>query len=242
MDARRARLARAARRVDAVPGDRALAARELRLCLRVLRAGRSTSRCPTRRCCRPTASSASKPYFDLWSNARWKIAYGNLFFFSAFYVVLSIAGRAGAGHRASISACAARRSGARSSSIRSRSPSSSPARSGAGSTAPTPASNISCAASAGRDFTFRLTTDRNLAIYAIIATGVWQSSGFAMALFLAGLRSVDPDLVKAAQIDGASRVAHLSQDHPADRSRRSSSPSPWCCCNSRSRPSISSWR
>ena len=29
-----------------------------------------------------------KPYFDLWSNARWKIAYGNLFYFSAFYVVL----------------------------------------------------------------------------------------------------------------------------------------------------------
>src|SRR5580658_5951624 len=54
------------------------------------------------------------------------------------------------------------------------------------------------------DFTFRLTTDRYTAIYAIIATGIWQSSGFAMALFLAGLRSVDPDLVKAAQIDGAS--------------------------------------
>jgi len=53
-------------------------------------------------------------------------------------------------------------------------------------------------------FTFRLTTDRNLAIYAIIATGIWQSSGFAMALLLAGLRSVDQDLVKAAQIDGAS--------------------------------------
>ncbi len=57
---------------------------------------------------------------------------------------------------------------------------------------PTPASNIWCAASGWTDFTFRLTTDRNLAIYAIIATGVWQSSGFAMALFLAGLRSVDP--------------------------------------------------
>ena len=41
------------------------------------------------------------------------------------------------------------------------------------------------------------------AIYTIIATGIWQSSGFAMALFLAGLRSVDPDLIKAAQIDGA---------------------------------------
>jgi glucose/mannose transport system permease protein len=54
------------------------------------------------------------------------------------------------------------------------------------------------------DFSFALTSDRNYAIYAVIITGVWQSSGFAMALFLAGLRSVDPDLVKAAQIDGAS--------------------------------------
>lgn len=53
-------------------------------------------------------------------------------------------------------------------------------------------------------FRFSLTTDRNYAIYAIIATGIWQSSGFAMALFLAGLRSVDGDIVKAAQIDGAS--------------------------------------
>ena len=53
------------------------------------------------------------------------------------------------------------------------------------------------------DFTFRLTTNRDTAIYAIIATGIWQSSGFAMALLLAGLRSVDPDIVKAAQIDGA---------------------------------------
>lgn len=53
-------------------------------------------------------------------------------------------------------------------------------------------------------FRFALTTDRNNAIYAIVATGIWQSSGFAMALFLAGLRSVDGDIVKAAQIDGAS--------------------------------------
>src|ERR1700684_2041120 len=32
-----------------------------------------------------------KPYFDLWSNHRWQIAYGNLFYFSAFYVVLTLA-------------------------------------------------------------------------------------------------------------------------------------------------------
>ena len=53
------------------------------------------------------------------------------------------------------------------------------------------------------NFDFALTTSRNYAIYAIVITGIWQSSGFAMALFLAGLRSVDGDIVKAAQIDGA---------------------------------------
>jgi glucose/mannose transport system permease protein len=53
-------------------------------------------------------------------------------------------------------------------------------------------------------FSFAWSTDRNLAIYVVVITGIWQSSGFAMALLLAGLRSVDQDLVKAAQIDGAS--------------------------------------
>jgi glucose/mannose transport system permease protein len=52
------------------------------------------------------------------------------------------------------------------------------------------------------DFTFAWTS-RDLALYAIVLTGIWQASGFAMALFLAGLRSVDKDLIKAAQIDGA---------------------------------------
>jgi glucose/mannose transport system permease protein len=41
------------------------------------------------------------------------------------------------------------------------------------------------------------------AIYTVIIAGVWQGAGFTMALFLAGLRSIDEDLVKAAQIDGA---------------------------------------
>ena len=54
------------------------------------------------------------------------------------------------------------------------------------------------------DFQFALTTDRKNAIWAIIITGIWDSAGFSMALFLAGLRSVDPDIIKAAQIDGAS--------------------------------------
>ncbi len=53
------------------------------------------------------------------------------------------------------------------------------------------------------DFSFDWIVRRDMAIYAVVITGIWQASGFAMALFLAGLRAVDPDLVKAAQIDGA---------------------------------------
>jgi len=53
-------------------------------------------------------------------------------------------------------------------------------------------------------FRFDWLIDRDMAIYCIVLAGVWQSSGFAMALFLAGIRSVDGDLFKAAAIDGAS--------------------------------------
>ena len=53
-------------------------------------------------------------------------------------------------------------------------------------------------------FQFSWITSRDLAIYLVVVTAIWQSCGFAMALLLAGLRSVDQDLVKAAQIDGAS--------------------------------------
>jgi glucose/mannose transport system permease protein len=52
-------------------------------------------------------------------------------------------------------------------------------------------------------FRFDWLIDQNMAIYTIVIAGAWQASGFAMALFLAGIRSVDADLYKAAQIDGA---------------------------------------
>jgi len=55
-------------------------------------------------------------------------------------------------------------------------------------------------------FRFEWLIDRDMAIYTIVIAGVWQASGFAMALLLAGLRSVDGDLMKAAQIDGAGPV------------------------------------
>lgn len=52
-------------------------------------------------------------------------------------------------------------------------------------------------------FHFDWLVNRDMAIWTIVIAAIWQSSGFAMALFLAGLRSVDPDIIKAAQIDGA---------------------------------------
>ena len=41
-----------------------------------------------------------------------------------------------------------------------------------------------------------------MAIYTIVIAAVWQASGFVMALFLAGLRSVDTEIIRAAQVDG----------------------------------------
>jgi glucose/mannose transport system permease protein len=53
-------------------------------------------------------------------------------------------------------------------------------------------------------FTFDWLVQSDTAIYCIVIAGVWQSAGFAMALFLAGLRGIDDSIIKAAQIDGAS--------------------------------------
>ncbi|PCJ04803.1 MAG: ABC transporter permease [Rhodobacteraceae bacterium] len=53
-------------------------------------------------------------------------------------------------------------------------------------------------------FEFNWIKDRNMAIYTIVIAAVWQTSGFVMAMFLAGLRGIDNEILKAAQIDGAS--------------------------------------
>ncbi|WP_375279817.1 carbohydrate ABC transporter permease [Pseudooctadecabacter sp.] len=52
------------------------------------------------------------------------------------------------------------------------------------------------------DFTFNWLVDPDMAIYTVVIAAIWQSSGFVMALFLAGLRSVDQEIIKAAQVDG----------------------------------------
>ncbi|NRT57719.1 carbohydrate ABC transporter permease [Sphaerotilus uruguayifluvii] len=53
------------------------------------------------------------------------------------------------------------------------------------------------------NFRFGWLVDPDMAIYTVVIAGVWQSSGFVMALFLAGLRGIDDSIIKAAQIDGA---------------------------------------
>jgi len=54
------------------------------------------------------------------------------------------------------------------------------------------------------NFHFDWLINPDMAIYTVVIAGVWQSAGFVMALFLAGLRGIDDSILKAAQIDGAS--------------------------------------
>jgi glucose/mannose transport system permease protein len=52
-------------------------------------------------------------------------------------------------------------------------------------------------------FTFDWLVRNDMAIYCVVIAGVWQVSGYVMALFLAGLRGINGDIVNAARIDGA---------------------------------------
>lgn len=143
-----------------------------------------------------------KNFVSLWNNRRWNIAYTNLFLFSAFYVVFAMmvglllailidqrvkgesVWRTIFLYPLAVSFVV---TGTVWSWLYS----------------PTSGIEFLVRGLGFESFRFALTTDRNYALYAIVITGIWQSSGFAMALFLAGLRSVDRDIVKAAQIDGA---------------------------------------
>lgn len=53
-------------------------------------------------------------------------------------------------------------------------------------------------------FSFDWIKSRDFAIYTVVLAAVWQSSGFVMAMCLAGLRGINDEILKAAQIDGAS--------------------------------------
>jgi glucose/mannose transport system permease protein len=53
------------------------------------------------------------------------------------------------------------------------------------------------------NFTFDWLVNSEMVVFCLVIAAVWQSSGFVMALFLAGLRGVDQEIIKAAQLDGA---------------------------------------
>ncbi len=54
-----------------------------------------------------------------------------------------------------------------------------------------------------QDFSFNWLGDPDMAIFCVVVAAVWQSCGFVMALFLAGLRGIDDEIIKAAKVDGA---------------------------------------
>jgi len=53
-----------------------------------------------------------------------------------------------------------------------------------------------------RDVQLDWIIDQNMAIYTIVIATVWQASGLVMAILLAGLRGIDPEIWKAARLDG----------------------------------------
>jgi glucose/mannose transport system permease protein len=52
-------------------------------------------------------------------------------------------------------------------------------------------------------FSFGWIKDNDMAIYCVVIAAVWQTTGFVMAMFLAGLRGVDSEQINAARVDGA---------------------------------------
>src|SRR4029078_10335991 len=53
-------------------------------------------------------------------------------------------------------------------------------------------------------FTMSWLSDPDRAIYCVVIAAVWQCAGFVTALFLAGLGGDPEEMIKEAQVDGAS--------------------------------------
>lgn len=52
------------------------------------------------------------------------------------------------------------------------------------------------------NFTFDWITNTDTVLYALLIAGLWHGTGFVMVLMLAGLRSIDDEIWKAAKVDG----------------------------------------
>jgi glucose/mannose transport system permease protein len=147
----------------------------------------------------------TKAYSDLWANVRWNIAYHNLFFYSVFYVLGAMA--IGLTLAILIDQRVRAESVWRTIFLYPLAVSFVVTGTVWGWLySPDNGIQMLVRSLGWSNFQFALTTSKDTAIYAIIITGIWQSSGFAMALFLAGLRAVDPDIIKAAHIDGAGPI------------------------------------
>ncbi len=48
--------------------------------------------------------------------------------------------------------------------------------------------------------------DPNFALYAVMLAAAWNAAGLPMLLFLAGLQTINPEVLEAAQVDGAGPV------------------------------------
>lgn len=48
--------------------------------------------------------------------------------------------------------------------------------------------------------------DSDIALYSVLATQVWQWTGYTMVIYVANLKSIDSSLYEAAQIDGANGI------------------------------------
>lgn len=141
-------------------------------------------------------------YAELWVNLRWRIAYTNLFLFSALYVI----GTMVIGLSLAILIDQRIRAEALFRTIYLYPLAISFVVTGTvwrWLFSPTTGFESLMHQLGWASFKFDWLVQREMAIYTVVLTGIWQASGFVMALFLAGLRSVDPDLIKAAQIDGA---------------------------------------
>lgn len=46
-------------------------------------------------------------------------------------------------------------------------------------------------------------SDRDIVLWSIIIVGIWRQVGYVMVLYLAGLKSISPQLIEAAHMDGA---------------------------------------
>lgn len=61
----------------------------------------------------------------------------------------------------------------------------------------------SCMDVLGSNFYVSWLGNEKLAIFSIGVTAIWQSAGYAMIIYIAGLQNIPPDIIEAANIDGA---------------------------------------